>query len=202
MRPVVDPGKEESEEDEAHDPPHRLAVDLFPIEAPPALPVVEDRTDQAADGSGGADGERDAGQIGEVKACNAGPEVEDGEAMESEFFQDERGELIERHHVEEEVKKPSVEEGGGDERPPTPVGGDGQSSRCAEEKKAPIRGGKKGHRVGRKAEGRRIQKERKEVERDVDCDDRFYRINPEQGKTAEESPFPERTWTGRPTIGT
>ena len=75
-------------------------------------------------------------------------------------------------------------------------------SRCAEEKEAPVRGGKKGHRVGRKAKGRRIQKERKEVERDVEGDDRLYRVKPEQRKTAEESPFPERTGIGCPTIGT
>ncbi len=94
VRPVVDPGKEEAEEDEAHDPSHRLAVDLLPVEAAPALAVVEDGADQAADGGGGADGEGDAGQIGEEEAGDAGPDVEDREAMEAEFVEDERGELL------------------------------------------------------------------------------------------------------------
>ena len=103
VRPIVDSREKEPEEDKAHHPSHRLAVDLLPIEASPALAIVEDGPDETAEGSGGADGEGNAGQLGEKKAGDAGPDVKNREAVEAEFAQDEWGELPEGHHVEEDV---------------------------------------------------------------------------------------------------
>ncbi len=40
VRPVVDPGQEETEKDESHDPSHGLPVNRFAVESPPALAVV------------------------------------------------------------------------------------------------------------------------------------------------------------------
>jgi len=50
VRPVVDPGQHETEEDQADDPPHGLPVDGHAKVAAPGFPVVQDRADEPADG--------------------------------------------------------------------------------------------------------------------------------------------------------
>ena len=100
--------------------------------------------------------------------------------MQAERVEDKGRELPQGHHVEEDVQDPPVEKGGRDEGPPAAVG-DGEGSGRAEEEEASVRRGEKRHGVGRKAERRRVEQDRKEVEGGIDGDDRHDRIEAAQG---------------------
>ena len=117
-----------------------------------AFPVIQRRTDEAADGRRRADGQCDASQVGEQETARPAQRIDREHAVTTVFTRDQGRDLVQRNHVEEDVQNTSVKVGGGKKGPPAVEAVDGKGSGGAHQEQ---RGGVRRqelHRVGRQVQ--------------------------------------------------
>jgi len=121
-----------------------------------------------------------ARQDGDGEAGNAGQNVEIYETVEAELAQDERPQLIKRHHVERDVKNAAVQKRGGEERPEAVFAKKRNGSGCAEQKKALIGRGQKAKQAASPEDAVREKEQSQREENDIGIENGFHRSEGEK----------------------
>ena len=168
VSPVVDSRDHETEDEDTDGPAADLLIDGLAIAATPALAVVEGGADQRADGCRSADGHTDAGQEGEEIATNAADQVDDQHPGNPILLENQRPDLAQGDHVEEDMEKAAVEEVGGEKRPPATHVDDRHGAGGPEQEETAVVGREKVEGVHRHPQATGVEEERQDVHDHVD----------------------------------
>ena len=172
MRPVVDTGHDEAEEQ--HRDREALGL-LADVRAAAAAAVVEERPDQAEDGGRGADGDagalqerrqegHDAGETAGGESADACDGVHDHRPPRAVEPRRGRGEVAHPQHVEQDVQHAAVEPARAQQRPPVAVAEHGAGAAGAEAEQALEARREEGQEPG-VADALGVRGEAREVER-------------------------------------
>ena len=156
------PGNEQPEEDQPHDPAHRLPVDRLTVKSAPALSIIEDGADQAADAGGGPDGEGNAGQVGDEESLRCRSDVEDRETVRGRIRRGQRAPVACRAIMLKKIWRIPPWRKEAEMRVHQRPYVNRHGSRRPEDQEAVVRRGQERHGVRRKAEGVGLDQERKE----------------------------------------
>lgn len=198
--PVVDPRHDQPEQEETDHPSPDLLENRLAVEPPPALAVVEKRTDQCTDGARCADGVTGAGQIGNYIAGHPAEGIDGKHSPGTVFARHQRSNLPQGHHVEEDVQQAAVEVVSRQERPEPaePVDGDHAGGPQEQQAVAPRRQGRKEPTLARRTV---VDQQRCHIHDDIDGQndgDDPVRI---AGAPGEGVVFQPRTGAGGAAVG-
>jgi len=136
MAPVVDARHQKTEYKDPQCPRSNLFVDGLTVDAAAALTVVKGSADQAAHRPGGTDGERYSSEVGNQKAKHPTQGVEGNHPVSSIFADNQRRNLPEGNHIEQNVQDAAVQVVGRDKGPPAVEAVDGDGSGCPQHQEA------------------------------------------------------------------